>query len=187
MAAAGPVPENEPVTVLRKWKPEDGDWYVAQVGDPTISEFAHERATTDVDSFRASLTELPGTPEYFARAIVDPETGELGGNVAATRGDGLAEVHYWLAPDARGRGLATRALLETCDWIGENWPDVERISLSIQAGNDRSVQVALRAGFVHDPRLDVTVEVDGEPTRMEGYARQTAEGVKRWPVGTNGP
>ncbi len=59
---------------------------------------------------------------------------------------GRASVGYWLAPGARGRGLATRAVRLLATWAFAD-PTLERLELTTLVGNDASGRVALRAGF----------------------------------------
>lgn len=63
------------------------------------------------------------------------------------------EVGYWVAEWARGRGLATRALIAMRDTLAV--AGYQRINWGAIVGNEASVRVAVNAGFV-----------------MEGYRRQ---------------
>ena len=63
-----------------------------------------------------------------------------------------AEVGYWLALDARGRGHATRAVNLICGW-GFEILDLERIELLAATGNPASQRVADRAGFTREAVL----------------------------------
>jgi [ribosomal protein S5]-alanine N-acetyltransferase len=89
--------------------------------------------------------------------------------LAAQRSGDNAEVHYWLAASARGQGLASRALGETVEWIGAAWPGVVFVCLHIRSGNDASVRVADRVGFVRDEARDKTIQVRGEDWLMTAY------------------
>jgi len=88
-----------------------------------------------------------------ALVVVDPETDlALGGvrlflHLGATPNDGDAiEFGYWLGPAARGRGIATRALLLAADRVVSTLHP-ERLELRTTVGNDPSERVAERAGF----------------------------------------
>jgi RimJ/RimL family protein N-acetyltransferase len=67
---------------------------------------------------------------------------------------------YWLLPEARGKGLATRAVLLVARWafgrIG-----VERIGLLADPRNESSVRVAERAGFKREGVLRSWTDVNG--------------------------
>lgn len=65
----------------------------------------------------------------------------------------VTEVGYWVAHWARGRGLASAALIALRDALAD--AGYQRINWGAIAGNEASVQVALNAGFV-----------------IEGYRRQ---------------
>ena len=54
-------------------------------------------------------------------AITATETGELLGSIGLKDIDwdaGRAEAGYWVAPEARGRGVATLALRALVSWAG---------------------------------------------------------------------
>jgi signal transduction histidine kinase/RimJ/RimL family protein N-acetyltransferase len=84
----------------------------------------------------------------IAFAIEDRASGALVGMIGLHPGDapGRASVGYWLAPGARGRGLATRAVRLLASWAFAD-PALERLELMTLVGNDASGRVALRAGF----------------------------------------
>jgi RimJ/RimL family protein N-acetyltransferase len=56
------------------------------------------------------------------------------------------EIGYVVAREARGRGVAGRALRLVTDWALEGL-GLERVDLRIDVGNEPSVRVAERAGF----------------------------------------
>jgi RimJ/RimL family protein N-acetyltransferase len=58
-----------------------------------------------------------------------------------------AELGIWLAPKARGRGLARRALSLSAAWLFEEW-GLERIQLRTEVDNDKMLAAARAAGFV---------------------------------------
>ena len=61
----------------------------------------------------------------------------------------MAEFGYWLAPAARGRGIATRALRLITDWT-LNSSDIIRLELYTHPDNDASGRVAERSGYVRE-------------------------------------
>jgi RimJ/RimL family protein N-acetyltransferase len=157
-------------SVLREWSPNDGEWYVAQLADPAIQRFTSERLTTTADDFRAALARYSAEPTWAGFAIVEPDTGELAGNIAAGLDDGTAEVSYWLARSARGRGLATRAVVELCARLAERWP-TSVLALWTHADNTASQRVAERAGFRHQPNRDEQRTVGTETWPARWYVR----------------
>lgn len=137
---------------LRAWRPGDARWYVGQLSDPEILRFTTESADTTTDQFHAALTNMAATPGQAGFAITYPGTETLAGNIAAVPAeadDTTVEISYWLAPEARGQGLATRAVQELCSWIHDSWPQVRRVALWTHIDNAASQRVALAAGFQH--------------------------------------
>lgn len=67
-------------------------------------------------------------------------------------GPGSVELAYWVRPEERGRGLASRAVSAATLWahlaLG-----VPRIWLEIQPGNEPSLRLAQRAGYRFEARL----------------------------------
>ena len=67
---------------------------------------------------------------------------------------------YWLLPEARGKGFATRSVQLVSRWaLGEL--GMTRLSLSIEPSNDRSQRVAERSGFVREGVLRSYEDIGG--------------------------
>lgn len=97
-------------------------------------------------------------------AITDATTGEVLGSIARhLRAEHRAEFGYWLVPNARGRGVATRALRLSVDWSLET-PGLIRLELYTHPENDASGRVAERAGFTREGvRRAWDLDRDGNP------------------------
>ena len=67
--------------------------------------------------------------------------------IAALRVGADGEIGYWVAPDARGRGVATRAVTLLRDWAHEQL-GLQRMRMQIHPDNVVSCRVAEKAGFV---------------------------------------
>ena len=81
------------------------------------------------------------------------ESGQFAGHVFLDlHEDDIAHVAYWLLPDARGRGNATRAVRILARWALDTL-DTARIELWIERGNETSRRVAERAGFIYEGTL----------------------------------
>lgn len=94
-------------------------------------------------------TRREGTREAFA--IVD-EAGEFLGLALAvriSRKDQTVELGYVVAPEARGRGVATEGLRLLTEWAFREL-DALRIELWIDVANDASKRVAERCGYVKE-------------------------------------
>jgi RimJ/RimL family protein N-acetyltransferase len=78
-------------------------------------------------------------------AVLTPE-GTLAGCVSVRPlGDARARLGYWVAPAARGRGVAPAAANAAAQWAFEN--GFETLLLTIGSDNPASQKVAARAGF----------------------------------------
>jgi RimJ/RimL family protein N-acetyltransferase len=104
-----------------------------------------------------------------AVAIVDADDALIGtiGAMEIDRAAGRAELGYWLAREARGRGAATRAVRLMADWAAEEL-GLTLLEILVQPANAPSRRVAERAGFTptgETRRLDRMA-----PGRRDGYA-----------------
>jgi len=65
---------------------------------------------------------------------------------------GSVEVAYWVRPEERGRGIASRAVRAATVWAHRGLA-VPRLWLEIKPGNEPSLRVARRAGYRFEQRL----------------------------------
>ena len=93
-------------------------------------------------------------------AIIDE--GECVGSIWLNLGpESRAGVGYWLLAHARGKGLATSALLLVARWAFDAL-GVKRIALHTDPRNVASIRVASRAGFEREGLLRSWADVNGE-------------------------
>ncbi|WIX76921.1 GNAT family protein [Amycolatopsis carbonis] len=121
-----------------------------------------------------SATTCPSTRREnalgFVAVAVAARSGERLANLAAEREGGIAEVSYWVAASARGRGVARRALAELCLRVSAAWPGTE-IRLWTHTDNVASQRAAEHAGFGR---------VEGPPTReIRGQVWPVAHYVRK--------
>ncbi|MEU8198188.1 GNAT family N-acetyltransferase [Microbispora amethystogenes] len=144
---AGPV-------VLRLPTEGDADQIARACSDPEIARFIPfiPSPYTGDDALTWITKTVPAMWENGGAGFVvaDPGTGEVLGAAGLQPPDrfGASEVGYWLAPWARGRGVATaavRTLAERAFALG-----VSRIALLANVENVASQQVALRSGFAYE-------------------------------------
>jgi RimJ/RimL family protein N-acetyltransferase len=105
-------------------------------------------------------------------AVVDAE-GTLLGLALAPRIEAEArtvELGYLVAPEARGRGVATEALRLLTDWAFRELA-AERIELRIAAENTASQRVAERCGYVREGVLRSTYFKNGIRQDTEIWSR----------------
>jgi RimJ/RimL family protein N-acetyltransferase len=146
-------------TALRPWRDSDIHSIVEACQDPEIVRWTRvPEQYGDVDA-RAYLLQRHESTHAGATApfaIVSAEDlDHLLGSISLMRPaweHARAEVGYWLAPGARGRGHATRALgLITA--FGFESLGLERIDLFAATRNPASQRVAERVGFTREAVL----------------------------------
>ena len=82
---------------------------------------------------------------------------------------GMCEVGVWLAPEAVGRGLVTRAARHMIDWaVGER--GLTRVEWRAIPGNERSIAVARRLGMRREGVLRKTFPLRGALHDTEVWA-----------------
>jgi RimJ/RimL family protein N-acetyltransferase len=166
------MPESPVVTLsdglvtLRPWSRDDARFMAEASADPAIQRYngSHDRqghpspplsiadAEVAIDEFAVNWRSFAttGTPSGVAFAILDTRSGELVGCCGAddwTEED-VAQFGYWIGPNARGRGFATRAAILLTRWLFDL--GAARVFLTVVAGNEGSVAVARRAGLVYE-------------------------------------
>ncbi len=137
--------------LLRPLGDEDAAAIAAICQDPEIPRWTNVPAPHDeADALdflaRAEAERLRG--EGLQLGLADPAgerlLGALGLSVNAK--DAIGEVGYYLAREARGQGLATRALLLVAHWAVRAL-GLQRVEVLAHPDNEASQRVALRAGF----------------------------------------
>jgi RimJ/RimL family protein N-acetyltransferase len=104
--------------------------------------------------------------------IVDEADERLLGSVGAVRVDfeeASCELGYWVAREARGRGVATRAVKLLANWIFETLP-IDRVQICAEPANDASRRVAERAGLTFEGVLRSYVVIKGRRRDMAMYS-----------------
>ena len=138
---------------LRGFEGDDVEALVAALQDPEIPRWTLVPSPYGVADARAYIRYVnagraAGTRLALA-IIAAGEPRSLLGSVALNPIDwrqGAADVGYWLAAGARGRGAATRAVELLARWSLETL-GLRRLELRAQEDNHASRAVAARAGF----------------------------------------
>jgi RimJ/RimL family protein N-acetyltransferase len=170
---AGPV-------VLRLPEERDADAIARACNDPEIAAFLPLIPSPYTrDDAVAWITKMaPATWEAGGAdfVIAGTATGEVLGVVGLKPPDrfGGGEVGYWLAPGARGRGVATTAVRALAAWaFAQGMP---RIALLADVENVASQQVALRSGFEREGVLrGAGTSRDGARTDLAAFARLASD------------
>ena len=151
---------------LRPWRDADVDPAHAATRDPLIPRYTRvpkDQTKLGLRAFIAEREVRRRAGEVLSFVIADATSDAFLGTVALLRFDwdeNRTEVGYWLAPGARGRGVATRAVTLLARWalleLG-----MARLSLTTDVGNLASQAVAERAGFTREGVLRSFQERDG--------------------------
>jgi RimJ/RimL family protein N-acetyltransferase len=161
--------------VLRPWRPADAPAVLAVCQDPEIARWVtipQPFLPADADAFIENARSMwrDGTGAPFA--IVDASDDRLLGAVTRFGPDGhQATFGLWLAPDARGRGVGTRALRLAADWTFATTKAI-RLDAYIMVGNDASNRMTERAGFQREGIARAwDLHHDGVPVDCVVYSR----------------
>jgi RimJ/RimL family protein N-acetyltransferase len=142
------------VVVLRMPDQDDVDRITvlcqdAEVQRWTVVPIPYRRE--DAESFLARIV-VPGLAAgtSFTWGVRDAATDRLDGMIGLTMEPASsAEIGYWLGPEARGRGLMSRAVALVLDHaFSAGGLGLERVSWCAVSGNTASRVVAERAGFL---------------------------------------
>lgn len=180
MDASEPLTLADGVIELRPWRPDDASAVHAACQDPLIARFVpipQPYTLADADAFILRSQEAWATTDQRSFAIVDATTASLLGSIARHPSQGhRVEFGYWLAPAARGRGIATRALRLLVDWTLAT-TDAIRLEVWTDAENDASGAVALRTGFECEGlRRAWALDRNGRPIDGMFYVRVRTSG-----------
>lgn len=123
--------------------------------DPDVQRFTRVPVPPPPDFAHTWLARYENGRREGARegfAILDAADGSFLGLAAVPKIDRegkTAELGYLVAPDARGRGIASAALWQLTRWAFDDLGAV-RLELLISVGNEASKQVARRCGYTFE-------------------------------------
>ena len=165
-AATQPVlPIGGTALSLRPWTVADARAVITAYADPDIRRWHGRTVDTEaearalIERWRSAWSAESGANWAIVR---DEAAAGLGGTVRTGAGrdvvlgrialrmieteQGRAECAYWIMPDARGDGVATKALDALAAWAFED-VGFHRLFLVHSTSNDASCRVAIKAGF----------------------------------------
>ncbi|MFJ5732393.1 GNAT family N-acetyltransferase [Streptomyces paradoxus] len=156
--------------LLRPWDAGSGadvDTWLRGLRDPEFRRWNTPlRPVTDRASARESLlaraqAAMEGTSVSFrvADARSDAPLGHVGVNEIKYHLK-VARVGYWVLPEARGRGVATRALLLAARWALTEL-GMHRLELDHAVGHEASCRIAERCGFSYEGTLRGAIFQEG--------------------------
>jgi [ribosomal protein S5]-alanine N-acetyltransferase len=170
--ADGPV-------ALRPWRDADLDVMVAICSDPDVARFTRVPDPYSAADARAWIDAQPGrleAGEGVTFAITEgagAPVGSVGLRIDPADRD-IAEAGYMVAPAARGRGVATRALRLASRWALRDL-GVARVQLTTHLDNEGSQRVAERAGFLREGVLRSWEEIRGARVDLVMYSLVAAD------------
>ena len=142
---------------LRPWTHDDVEALVRACVDPEIQRWTLVPAgytRAHAERFVEHAAQALADRSSVEVAVVDATSDEVLGSVGLVTIDherGVAEIGYWTAPHARGRGVATRAVRLLTDFAFAEL-GLKRLELMPFVGNRASERVAARAGYVREGR-----------------------------------
>ena len=133
-----------PALTLRPWHADDVEALVEIYRDPAVRRWTGLPFGTAEDAHQWLAVQHRGwaTGERLSFAVV--EDHRVAGYVVLKRPG--AEVGYWTAAHARGRGIAPAALDALTTWAVDTF-SLDRIDLLHQVDNTASCRVAEKAGY----------------------------------------
>ncbi len=168
------------VVQLREWADDDAAWYADSVRDPLIQQFTTESPTLTAEDVLAAIGRMRASGAEEGFVICDAVTGAPLGNIALHHDGNSGEVSYWVAADARGRGVARRALALFSVWSLQA-VGLEVLWLRTHRDNVASQRVAMGVGYRRSPDHDKSQQAKGAVWPMVGYALDRPDG---WPAGS---
>ncbi|WP_420035217.1 GNAT family N-acetyltransferase [Streptomyces sp. cg28] len=156
-----------PALVLRPWCGEDTTALIDVFRDPVLRRWTSSAVENEEDATRWVRGQECGwaAGDRFGFAVLEAQPGGLHGQLAGhvvlkelAPGKPSAEVGYWTAAHARGRGVAPRALEALTGWafdaLGANsQASLEHLELLHQVDNPGSCRVAHKSGYGLDTIL----------------------------------
>ncbi|MET8436364.1 GNAT family N-acetyltransferase [Streptomyces sp900116325] len=154
--------------------------------DPAMRDRLRDLVTDQADAERWLRVQTEGRDcgTRFSFAVVDTDLDDRPvGNVALkypASGSGAAEVGYWTAARARGRGLAPQAVEALTGWAFAAFADdgLRRLDLVHQEDNRASCRVAVKSGYAFAEILPAR-----PPWPLDGHrhVREADPGLSRNP------
>lgn len=151
-------PLRDEVVVLRPWVDADAPQVHDACQDPRIQEYIpipRPYAPGDADAYIARTRRQWASGEKAAFAIADADDAAIVlGAVSLALADRVGNAAYWVVPDVRGMGVATRALRLLTHWAMSTL-GLGVVLLEIHHSNAASIRVAEGAGYHLVGQLEV--------------------------------
>jgi RimJ/RimL family protein N-acetyltransferase len=151
-----PATSTGPALVLRLWTDSDADSLVEVYRDPAIRRWIQTPVTnpTEAAAWLAAQQDGWRTGDRLSFAVHDDER-RLVACVVLKKPRSAPEVGYWTAAQARGLGVATRAVDALSEWAFATH-GLARIELRHQVDNVASCRVAEKTGYALKATMPAT-------------------------------
>jgi RimJ/RimL family protein N-acetyltransferase len=143
------------VVRLRPWREIDVPAQLEAFSDPEFERFSDWAPHTEAEAhaYLAEQEQARRAAQQIEFALVEPHDDNVVLGGASLNNVSLelerAAIGYWLAPHARGRGVATRAVRLISRWAFEDLR-LCRLELTCGPDNGASQRVAERCGFTRE-------------------------------------
>ena len=154
------------VVRLRPWREADLPAQLMAFSDPFFQRFSDWAPRTEAEArvYAAECEQARRRGEQIELALVEPRDEDVvlgGGSLnSVDLQQGRAAIGYWLAPQARGRGVATHAVRLIAGWAFRDL-HIARLELTCGPDNRASQRVAERCGFTREGVLRSHVPFKG--------------------------
>lgn len=160
---------------IRLWEMEDAVELSNAINNKKIQDnlrdgIPYPYTAADAEDFiRATLASEKGSQYAFAITVGNKAVGSIGVFRKENIHRRTAEMGYFIAEPYWGRGIATGAVIEVCDYMFAN-TDIIRIFAEPFAYNTASCRVLEKAGFLFEGTLRKNAVKNGEILDMKMYA-----------------
>jgi RimJ/RimL family protein N-acetyltransferase len=168
---------------LREKSEADIPALVAAVQDPLIPRYTRVPSPYGERQAREFLVYQRRRREEgveLSLLVVDAENDDLLGAVGARvdRRNECADIGYWVAREARGRGVASGAVVLLGAWLFQAL-ELARLQVHTEVDNVASQRVAERAGFRREGVLRSYELTEGRPIAVVMFAALPGELISR--------
>ena len=168
---------------LRETSEADIPALVAAVQDPLIPRYTRVPSPYGERQAREFLVYQRRRREEgieLSLLVVDAENDDLLGAIGARvdRRNECADMGYWVAREARGRGVASGAVVLLGTWLFQAL-ELARLQVHTEVDNVASQRVAERAGFTREGVLRSYELTEGRPIDVVMFAALPGELISR--------
>jgi RimJ/RimL family protein N-acetyltransferase len=160
-------PLSDGTIALREKTEGDIPALVAAVQDPLIPRYTRVPSPygeREAAEFIVEQRRRRDAGTELSLLVVEAGSDALLGSIGARvdRENARAEIGYWVAREARSRGVASRAVVLLGGWLFESL-ELARLQIHTETENLASQRVAERAGFTREGVLRSYELINGRP------------------------